>query len=68
MVVMSTLPVLRISCNLRVEVLLLCGVAMAHEKAKGGEPVDDILPPWAGGRNANGWRLGIKLAKVVSRY
>jgi hypothetical protein len=44
----STLPVLRVSCDSRVEVLLLCGVAVAREKAKGGEPVDDMLPPRAG--------------------
>jgi hypothetical protein len=36
--VASTLPV---SCNLQVEVLLLCGVTVAHKKEKGGEPVDD---------------------------
>jgi hypothetical protein len=42
------LPVLRVSCDSRVEVLLLCGVAVAREKAKGGEPVDDMLPPRAG--------------------
>jgi hypothetical protein len=46
-VIVSTLPVLRVSCDSRVEVLLLCGVAMAREKAKGGEPVDDMLPPRA---------------------
>ena len=50
----STLPVLRVSCDSRVEVLLLCGVAVARENAKGGEPVDDMLPPRAGCRNANG--------------
>jgi hypothetical protein len=43
----STLPVLRVSCDSRVEVLL-CGVAVAREKAKGGETVDDMLPPRAG--------------------
>jgi hypothetical protein len=47
-VVVSTLPVLRVSCDSRVELLLLCGVAVAREKAKGGEPVDDMLPPQAG--------------------
>jgi hypothetical protein len=47
-VVVSALPVLRVSCNSRVEVLMLCGVAVAREKAKGGEPVDDVLPPQAG--------------------
>jgi hypothetical protein len=47
-VVLTTLPVLRISCDSRVEVLLLCGVAVAREKAKGGDPVDDMLPPRAG--------------------
>jgi hypothetical protein len=47
-VAVSTLPVVRVSCDLRVDVLLLCGVAVAREKAKGGEPVDDMLPPWAG--------------------
>jgi hypothetical protein len=50
-VVVSTLPVLRVSCDSQVEVLLLCGVTVAREKAKGGEPVDDMLPGW---RNANG--------------
>jgi hypothetical protein len=44
----STLPVLCVSWDSRVEVLLLCGVAVAREKAKGGEPVDDMLPPRAG--------------------
>jgi hypothetical protein len=44
----STLPVLCVSCDSRVEVLLLCGVTVACEKAKGGEPVDDMLPPRAG--------------------
>jgi hypothetical protein len=34
--VLSTLPVLRVSCDSRVEALLLCGVAVAREKAKGG--------------------------------
>jgi hypothetical protein len=43
-VVLSTLPVLRVSCDLRVDVLLLCGVAVACEKAKGDDPVDDMLP------------------------
>jgi hypothetical protein len=42
-VVVSTLPVLRVSCDSRVDVLLLCGVAVAREKAKGDEPVDDML-------------------------
>ena len=46
--VVSTLPVLRVSCGSRVEVLLLCGVAVAREKEKGGEPVDDMLPPRVG--------------------
>jgi hypothetical protein len=41
----STLPMLWDS---RVEVLLVCGVAVAREKAKGGEHVDDMLPPQAG--------------------
>jgi len=27
---------------------LVCGVAVAREKAKGGEHVDDMLPPQAG--------------------
>jgi len=47
-VVVLTLPVLRVPCDLRVDVLLLCGVAVACEKAKGGDPVDDMLPPRAG--------------------
>ena len=47
-VIMSTLPVLCVSCDSRVEVLLLCSVAVAREKAKGGEAVDDMLPPRAG--------------------
>ena len=50
----SALPVLRVSWDSRVDVLLLLGVAVAREKAKGGEPVDDMLPPRAGCRNANG--------------
>ena len=50
----SALPVLRVSWDSRVDVLLLCGVAVAREKANGGEPVDDMLPPRAGWRNANG--------------
>jgi len=36
------LPVLCISCNSHVGVLLLCGVAAACETAKGGNPVDDM--------------------------
>ena len=44
----SILLVLRVSCDSRVDVLLLCGVAMAREKANGGELVDDMLPPRAG--------------------
>jgi hypothetical protein len=49
-IVVSTLPVLRVSCDSRVEVLLLCGVTGAHEKAKGGDSaaVDDKLPARAG--------------------
>lgn len=50
-VVVSTSPVLRVSCDSQVEVLLLCGVTVAGEKGKRGEPVDDMLPGW---RNANG--------------
>jgi hypothetical protein len=53
-VVVSAFPVLRVSCDARVDVLLLFGVAVARENAKGGEPVDDMLPPRAGWRNANG--------------
>jgi hypothetical protein len=41
----SALPVLGFSCDSRVEVLLLCSVAVAWEKANGGEPVDDMLSP-----------------------
>jgi hypothetical protein len=52
--VVSALPVLRVSCDPRVDVLLLFGVAVVRENAKGGEPVDDMLPPRAGWRNANG--------------
>jgi hypothetical protein len=40
-VVDSALLALRVLCDLRVEVLLLCGVAVAREKAKGGKPVDN---------------------------
>ena len=40
---------------------------MAREKAKGGEPVDDMLPPRARGRNANGWWLGIRLVKKYTQ-
>ena len=47
-VIVSTLLVLCILCDLWVEVLLLCGVAVACKKAEGGEPIDDVLPPWAG--------------------
>ncbi len=47
-VFVSALPELRVSRDSRVDVLLLCGVAVAREKAKGGEPVDDMLPPRAG--------------------
>ena len=43
----SVLLVLRVSCDSRVDVLLLCGVAVAREKANGGELVDD-RPPRAG--------------------
>ena len=43
-VIVSALPVL---CDSRVEVLLLCDVAVAREKAKGGEPVDEMLPSQA---------------------
>jgi hypothetical protein len=50
----SALPVLRVSWDARVDVLLLCGVATVRENANGGEPVDDMLPPRAGWRNANG--------------
>ena len=48
------LPVLCVSWDSRVDVLLLLSVAFAREKATGGEPVDDMLPPRAGCRNANG--------------
>jgi hypothetical protein len=40
-VVVFTRPVLRVSCDSRVEVLLLCGIAVVRGKAKGGELVDD---------------------------
>jgi hypothetical protein len=30
-VTVSTLPVLRVLCDLRIEVLLLCGIAVAQE-------------------------------------
>ena len=53
-VVVSTLPVLRDARDARVDVLLLCGVALVREKAKGGEPVDEMLPPRPGWRNAKG--------------
>ncbi len=53
-VVMPILPVLRISCGSRVELLLLCGVAVVRKNAKGGEPMDDMLPPRAGCQDANG--------------
>jgi hypothetical protein len=45
-VVVSTLPVLRVSCDSWVDRLLLCGLAVACEKAKGGKTVDDMLLPW----------------------
>jgi hypothetical protein len=47
-VVVSTLPVLRVSCDSRVGVPSLCGVAVARENSKGDEPVDDMLPLRAG--------------------
>ena len=53
-VVASTLSVPCVSCNSRVEVLSLCGVAVARENAKGGEPVDDMVTPRARWRNSNG--------------
>lgn len=43
-VVVSTLPVLRVSQDARVGVLSLFGVAVASKKANGGEPVDEMLP------------------------
>ena len=46
--VVSTLPVLRVSQDARVDVLSLFGVAVASEKANGGEPVDEMLPPQPG--------------------
>jgi hypothetical protein len=52
--VISALPELCVSRDSRVDVLLLCGVAVAREKANGGDPVDDMLPPQAGSWNANG--------------
>jgi len=58
-VAVSTLPVLRVSWDARVDVLLLCGVAAERVKGKGGEPVDEMLPPRAGWRNENGYRLGM---------
>ena len=47
----STLPVLRVSCDSQVDVLLLCGVAVAREKAKKGEPVDDTECEWVAAGN-----------------
>ena len=63
----SILLVLRVSCDSRVEVLLVCGVAVAREKAKGGEHVDDMLPPRAGCRNAKWVAAGNGLAKARKR-
>ena len=66
-VVVSTLPVLRVSCNSRVEVLLLCGVTVARENAKGGEPMDDMLPP-SGRVMKHEWvAAGNRLAKAQKR-
>jgi len=43
-VIVSTLGVLHLSCNLWVEELLLCSVVVVREKAWGGDPVvDDML-------------------------
>ena len=53
-VVVSVFPVLCVSCDAWVDVLLLFSVVVIRENAKGGEPVDDMLPPHAGWRNANG--------------
>lgn len=36
---------LLVQSNSQVNMLLLCGVAVARKKAKGGEPVNDMLPP-----------------------
>ena len=52
--VVSTLPVLRVSRDACVDVLLLFGVAVVREKAKDGEPVDEMLPPRAGWRKEKG--------------
>jgi hypothetical protein len=60
-VTVSTLPVL---CNSRFEVLLLGGVAVAREKAKGSEPVDDMTCCLLGLGDESKWiRAGNRLAK-----
>jgi hypothetical protein len=47
-VAVSALSVLRVLRDSRIQVLLLRVVAAVNEKAHGGEPVDDMLPPRAG--------------------
>jgi hypothetical protein len=42
--VVSTLPVLHVSWDMHVDMLLLCSVVVAHKNANGGEPVDEMLP------------------------
>lgn len=65
-VVVSTFPVLRDARDARVDVLLLCGVAAVRENVKGGEPVDETLPPRPGWRNAKGYRLGTGWPRLES--
>ncbi len=48
-VIVFALPELHVSCNSWIDVLLICSVAVAHKKANGGKPVDDM---WCGRRGA----------------
>jgi hypothetical protein len=56
-VIVSALPELHISCDSQVDVLLLCSITVACEKANRGEPVNDMLPPWLGHgmQTGNSW-------------
>jgi hypothetical protein len=42
--VVPMLPMLCISWDVHIDVLLLCSVTVGHENANGGEPVDEMLP------------------------
>jgi hypothetical protein len=54
--IVFTLPVLHVSCNSHVGVLLLCSVAAACKTAKGGNPADDMpLRPGDKMQMGRGW-------------